>query len=173
MMQRDLLTFTNCVSILVCIYHFRDERRHLLRCLILLSGLSSFAFHATENGSYIYHGLEIDHKVDDSWILEHIFPPELLAFGKANTNNLLILDEAFAVLLILAVLIEISFSFSILKKRSARIFFALATLLISDFLLDGFCHAILHSAWHLQAFALLHCLLEDNDKVVGVEKKIR
>jgi hypothetical protein len=151
---------------------------------VLASGFFSLLFHATEQGSYdIMPGVSVDHMIPPSATVNGILSDDLLSFLTAQTKLLLKLDEVAAVLLVALLLKAIfdaakpnlspahrvlgALSFPFLRFPLST-FSALACLIASDFFLAGAPHVILHSLWHMQAFALFERIMTKLDKVVEI-----
>jgi len=186
--QRDLLTFTNLASLVVAVRHHprhpdpRHPYRPLLLATLLASGCASFIFHATENGAYqILPGLVVDHNVPRSSNIDAILYNEpVRTWCEMNTKVLLKIDEMFALLMIAQVVHAVFLKGKPHLKKRARflgaVLFplqrfpvlatsAIVSLAVSDLLLDGTPHALLHSLWHVLAFTMVEKVLTKIDRV--------
>ena len=163
MSTRDVLTLSNLAAIPTAWKIAKNEQRLGLALVQLLACALSLAFHATEADSVNVFGISVEHGVDGGFVVPALVPKEFLAAGVRNSALLLCLDELGA---LLAVCLTTAACGGpkhtvriIIGSYRSLVLLGLASLAVSDLMLSGWPHALLHALWHIIAFSLPQLLV--------------
>ena len=162
---RDLTTLSNFAALPSAIFLCKSKLAHAKSVAIwqVLACVLSLAFHSTESHEFSALGMKLDHELDDGCFVRMALPDSLSTWGRDHSTFLLRLDEIGALILVAFTCTACGGLFRTLRLafgpcRSVTLP-ALGALVVSDLLLRGWAHAVLHAVWHGCAFALVPMLL--------------
>ena len=156
---RDLTTLSNLAAVPAAIF-VASSGRWGFAFVQLLACVLSIVFHATEADTIDLLGVPvpIEHGLDDGVVVPSLVPSTWLEAGRQHSVTLLRLDELGAIFSVIATMVACGGPVRTLRAAfgPCRIPTAigLTSLAVSDLLLQGWAHALVHAVWHCLAFAL-------------------